>query len=83
MKSALTSWDCPRLCWQSCISVRRGIPKGIGGLVDVVKAPAYATGVGLVLYGSGNIARGKLGRAEGNFISRTFKGLKQWVLDFF
>ena len=31
--------------------VRRGIPKGVGGLVDVVKTPAYATGVGLVLYG--------------------------------
>jgi cell division protein FtsA len=32
--------------------VRRGLPKGVGGLVDVVKAPAYATGVGLVLYGA-------------------------------
>ncbi|HZS42528.1 MAG TPA: cell division protein FtsA [Polyangia bacterium] len=31
--------------------VRRGIPKGVGGLVDVVKTPSYATGVGLVLYG--------------------------------
>jgi cell division protein FtsA len=32
--------------------VRRGMPKGVGGLVDVVKTPAYATGVGLVLYGT-------------------------------
>jgi cell division protein FtsA len=31
--------------------VRRGMPKGVGGLVDVVKTPSYATGVGLVLYG--------------------------------
>jgi len=30
---------------------RRGVPRGIGGLVDVVKSPSYATGVGLVLYG--------------------------------
>jgi cell division protein FtsA len=34
------------------LPVRRGIPKGIGGLVDVVKTPAYATGVGLVLHGA-------------------------------
>ncbi len=31
--------------------VRLGIPTSIGGLVDVVSNPMYATGVGLVLYG--------------------------------
>jgi cell division protein FtsA len=36
---------------------RRGVPRGIGGLVDVVKSPAYATGVGLVLYGARRRAR--------------------------
>ena len=30
------------------LPVRRGMPRGIGGLVDVVKSPMYATGVGLV-----------------------------------
>ena len=34
------------------VPVRRGLPKGIGGLVDVVKSPVYATAVGLVLYGA-------------------------------
>jgi cell division protein FtsA len=34
------------------IPARRGQPRGIGGLVDVVRSPAYATGVGLVLYGA-------------------------------
>ena len=63
--------------------VRRGCPVGIGGLTDVVNSPLYATAVGLVVYGSQNIARDKLSRAERNFISRMFKGLKQWVLDFF
>ena len=29
--------------------VRRGTPKGVGGLLDVVRTPAYSTGVGLVL----------------------------------
>ena len=33
------------------IPVRLGIPKGVGGLAEVVKSPAYSTGVGLVLYG--------------------------------
>jgi cell division protein FtsA len=63
--------------------VRRGSPMGIGGLTDVVNSPLYATGVGLVLFGSQNIAREKLSRTEGNFISRPFKRLKQWVLEFF
>jgi cell division protein FtsA len=30
--------------------IRCGSPTGVGGLVDVVASPAYATGVGLVLY---------------------------------
>jgi len=30
---------------------RIGYPMGMGGLVDVIHEPAYATGVGLVLYG--------------------------------
>ena len=32
--------------------VRIGVPTEVGGLVDVVNSPAYATGVGLVLYGA-------------------------------
>jgi cell division protein FtsA len=32
------------------IPVRLGIPKGVGGLADVVKSPVFATGVGLVQY---------------------------------
>jgi len=34
------------------VPVRRGAPKGIGGLVDVVRSPMYTSGVGLVLYGA-------------------------------
>jgi len=33
------------------LPVIRATPRGIGGLIDVVKSPMYATGVGLVLYG--------------------------------
>jgi cell division protein FtsA len=34
------------------LPVRRGTPSGVGGLVDVVRSPAYATGVGLVKHGA-------------------------------
>ena len=34
------------------IPVRVGMPKGVGGLADVVKSPAFSTGVGLVQYGA-------------------------------
>ena len=33
------------------LPARRGSPIGVGGLVDVVNNPSYATGVGLLLYG--------------------------------
>lgn len=36
------------------LPVRRGIPQGVSGLVDDVLAPAYATPIGLILYGAGN-----------------------------
>jgi cell division protein FtsA len=34
------------------LPVRRGSPRGVGGLVDVVRNPTFATGVGLVIYGA-------------------------------
>lgn len=34
------------------LPVRRGLPRGVGGLVDVVRSPMYSTGVGLVLTGA-------------------------------
>ncbi len=37
------------------IPVRRGAPTGVGGLIDVVKSPMYATGVGLVKYGASRL----------------------------
>jgi cell division protein FtsA len=34
------------------IPVRLGVPKGVGGLAEVVKTPTFSTGVGLLLYGA-------------------------------
>ena len=33
------------------IPVRRGVPKGVGGLAEVVRSPTFSTAVGLVQYG--------------------------------
>lgn len=42
------------------LPVRRGAPIGVGGLMDVVKSPAYSTGVGLVKYGAMRIRQAPL-----------------------
>jgi cell division protein FtsA len=64
------------------LPARRGAPRGIGGLVDVVRSPEYATGVGLVLYG----ARGeKLGASpvEAERERGMFRKMKSWLGDMF
>jgi len=64
--------------------VRRGYPTGIGGLIDVVNSPMYATGVGLVLYGSKNLSKvvvrkGDRVKPGGDVVAR----LRKWLLEFF
>ncbi|MCX5843673.1 MAG: cell division protein FtsA, partial [Deltaproteobacteria bacterium] len=51
--------------------VRRGCPAGIGGLTDVVNSPMYATGVGLVIYGSKNVSKDALKSFEMNIFGKT------------
>jgi cell division protein FtsA len=34
------------------LPVRIGVPKGVGGLIDDIITPSFATGVGLLIYGS-------------------------------
>ncbi len=66
------------------LPVRRGIPRGIGGLVDVVSSPMYATGVGLVIYGSrhqGSEGRFRIG--DRNVFSKVVKVFRKWVEEFF
>ena len=52
------------------VSARRGSPRGVGGLSDVVDSPIYATGVGLVQFGftHGGYDRAKVGREEGLYM---------------
>ncbi len=62
------------------VPVRRGVPQGVGGLVDVVRNPRFATGVGLVLHGASASDHPYLsaGRDEG-FTSRFFKRMRSWI----
>jgi cell division protein FtsA len=34
------------------LPVRIGVPRGVGGLIDDIMNPAYATGIGLIIYGA-------------------------------
>jgi cell division protein FtsA len=63
--------------------VRRGCPAGVGGLSDVANSPAFAVGVGLIIYGSKNISSNSVYRKTGNIFSELFKTIKKWFLDFF
>ena len=60
---------------------RRGNPIGIGGLVEVVNGPAFATGVGLVQYGakaSERIYRPSESEAGGGMIDRFKRYLSEY-----
>ena len=65
------------------LPVRRGAPIGIGGLVDLVNSPMYATGVGLVLYGSRNRIQSRFKVGEGNIFSKVTHRMKEWIGEFF
>ncbi|MBW2263307.1 MAG: cell division protein FtsA [Deltaproteobacteria bacterium] len=39
--------------------VRRGVPGGVGGMADMIRSPMYATGTGILMYASKEIAAGE------------------------
>ncbi len=60
--------------------IRRGVPTGIGGLVDVVASPSYATGVGLVLYGLRSRSNRLLPRVTvGSPLGRAAARVREWL----
>ncbi|MFP3867457.1 MAG: cell division protein FtsA [Desulfobacteraceae bacterium] len=63
------------------LPTRRGYPIGVGGLTDVINNPAFATAVGLVLYG----AKGRTQRSRNSFrirdqniFYRVLSRMKKW-----
>ncbi len=64
--------------------VRRGLPKGVGGLVDVVRNPKFATGVGLVLYGADNVEQQSIFRIrEERVYHKVANRMRQWFAEIF
>ena len=67
------------------LPVRRGTPRNLGGLVDVVNSPVYATGVGLVVYGSKNVGISEFPatQTDENLFRRVSRRMKEWFGEFF
>ena len=65
------------------LPVRRGKPLDIGGLTDVVNSPIYATGVGLVKYGSMSTRTQSFKMGEKNVFERVSARMKEWFSEFF
>lgn len=62
--------------------VRLGMPKGIFGLVDVVRNPIHATGVGLLLYGQQQNIQKNFYNEQTTGLGNLFKRMKQWFSGF-
>ncbi|HBA88432.1 MAG TPA: cell division protein FtsA [Geobacter sp.] len=67
------------------LPVRRGLPQRIGGLIDVVNSPVYATGVGLVVYGSKNVNAHEFPtqQSDDTVFRRVSRRMKEWFGEFF
>jgi cell division protein FtsA len=65
------------------LPVRKGYPKNMGGLTDIVRNPIYATAVGLVLYGKeGRIGEG-FRPGDENIFDKVTRRMKDWFKEFF
>ena len=62
------------------LPVRRGVPLQVGGLVDVISSPMYATGVGLILYG---LRPPSNGIHPGRFWGRMKQRVNEFLREFF
>ena len=66
------------------LPVRIGIPMNVGGLVDVVSSPMYATGVGLILYALRDTEHQEpVHYTNGRFVSKVFDRMKGWLKELF
>lgn len=65
------------------LPVRLGVPTGMGGLVDVVKSPIFATGVGLVLYGRAHEEHRFFKVREENVYGKVRSRMRSWLGEIF
>ncbi len=62
------------------LPVRLGIPRGVGGLVDRVQGPEFATGVGLALYGSKRRAKPRFRVYDGSTFRKVRARMREWFI---
>ena len=60
------------------LPVRLGTPQHVGGLVDVVRNPIHATGVGLLLFGNEGEIAGQIETKKGNESKSMFARMRSW-----
>ena len=58
--------------------VRLGLPQYISGLVDVVRNPIHATGVGLLLYGKQSLSSGQVDMSSSGKMQSVWDRMKNW-----
>jgi cell division protein FtsA len=61
------------------MQIRRGVPRNIGGLTDVVNSPVYATGVGLVLFGAENFQPAPGRFRPAGMLNRLWKTISEYL----
>lgn len=64
------------------LPVQLGVPKGVQGLAEGISSPAYATSVGLVLYGMERSAQEDLSGGEKGPLGRLWEKIKEWWREF-
>ncbi|MBN1113878.1 MAG: cell division protein FtsA [Oligoflexia bacterium] len=65
------------------LPVRRGYPKGFGGVKNIISTPIYSTGVGLVLYGNKNSGSGKFRVRDKNIYDKVKVRMSDWYKELF
>jgi cell division protein FtsA len=65
------------------LPVRLGLPAHVRGLVDIIRNPTYATGVGLVLHGMKRHERNVYRIREDKILSKVKHRMSDWFSEFF
>ena len=65
------------------LPVRRGVPIGVGGLVDVVNSPIFATGVGLLIHGQQQPTKSRFKTGGDNLFAKVTKRMREWFNEYF
>lgn len=65
------------------LPVRIGAPARLGGLADMVATPAYATSVGLIIYGAKNQVKAQVAAGRELFWNNLWSHFKVWLRELF